>query len=577
MEGYEDFTLMFDEPTLHFNVDDFVPFELQEPGTKPDNFRQHVPNFGTSTGRPHSPLDSFHAWDISNDNIAGSFSSLTQSLDPATYLPDLSIPHSSLMSHSSQSINNHESRVCCDLSHNQLESGSSSATIASAGQLDAHGIQPAVNATSNLADLSPFTTLAHNSHVRVPRHVLQLDSDRSPGEGDRCGLDGAQPELPALISGDQALAEAAPRQSHRQAMSMIRSAAGTSPQSNPRRHRTRSDGLYDPALQSELSLISAASSSAGSNTELAAILEGRPTGSGGPQASQQLSWGGDGTTSRLVKKTQPTTLNPNLTPPRSLSQEASAPLSSPALSRTSPAQSTSARATRSTLSQQARAQSALLARSSPFDNTNGTCARSTELFRLKYRIPAPLDMTAHATSLVPSVNNMSAQANGGAHPRLRTTAATTSSLATQHRTTSNDQPTPGIKANEANGPRVLFTESDTRRYRDHHGRADVVENAAATTFSVVAKILAHVAMATAIALGVLLLLTSTSMLAHSSSMILLVMLLVNSTPVVLAACNNIPTSESLSPTLLSRARHVTAAKRGMLPERFGLHRPVGCV
>jgi hypothetical protein len=68
MEGYEDFTLMFDEPTLDFNVDDFVPFELQEPGTKPDNFRQHVPNFGTSTGRPHSPLDSFHAWDISNDN-----------------------------------------------------------------------------------------------------------------------------------------------------------------------------------------------------------------------------------------------------------------------------------------------------------------------------------------------------------------------------------------------------------------------------------------------------------------------------------------------------------------------------
>lgn len=585
-----------------------MSFDPQNYNTKPDNFRQCVQNFSASPGRPHSTLDASHDWNVLDTNTTASFSNSSQGFDPADNVNDLLIPHSS------QRTNDHEGRRRCDLTHSQAESSlTSGARMASAGQLDAHGILVAANASSsnasggnasgvnassinasdrnasggnanssnassNSGDLGVFT---RTTNVHEPNNSLQVDSDRGgwQGEGAPNIARGGQSELSPLISGDQALADTALRRSRRSAVGVSRSAAGTSPQSNLRRHRTRSDGVYDPALQSELSMTSATSSSTGSNTEHTATLQGWPTDLGGTPVSPQLSPRGGRVYTRLHED-DPVMPIPAPSPRHSPTQGATAPLSSQLLSsiprRNSPTVSTTTRTSNSELSQHTRAQSALLARPSPFDRVDGTHAHSTELFRLKHRIPASLDSSTPATGFVPSAANLSAQANGGAYPRLSSIATTSTrsatGLATQQQTTQSSQSTlcntDKSKATEASGARMLFTESDTRRYRDHHGRTVSQEGAATASIRSVAYDLARVALAI-FALGVMLM--STSIFAHTSFLLLAIV-----APVFVA----LDDWSASSPSPLSRAHRALTLKREKQQAslaRFSLHRPLGCV
>lgn len=603
---------MLDDSTPDFSFDpfdSFVSFDPQNSNTMPDNFRQCVQNFSSqgSPGRPHT-----QDWSSLD---ASTFSSQTQSFESVNNVSDLLIPHSS------QTTSDHEGLRRCDLSHTQSDgSPTSRARMASAGQVDAHGIQAAANASSSSGELGVFTHSTQPSHVPWPSGSSQLDSDNrggSPGDGAPHTYHDGQADIPVLIGGDQALADTALRQVRRPASSVLRSAAGTSPQSNLRRHRTRSDGVYDPALQSELSSISATNSSSGSKTEHAATLEGRPTRLGGTPVSPLLSSRGSVNSSQTANSSQaePTVSSFALSPQPSSSPGASAPLSSarlqiPQLATTSPIASTSAQASSSAPLQQPRAQSALFARPSPFDRVDGTHARATELFRLKHRIPATLDTSTRATGFVPSVADLSAQANGGAYPRLRSTTtastrSTSTTVATQQQTTANQtspstsvatrqqrteyqsvsSTTDKTKATEANGARMLFTESDTRRYRDHHGRASPQSAAIATTSSM-AHVVACIAIAI-LALGVML--TSTSTLTFANPSFLLLAILI---PAFVASKNN----NAASPNLQSRILRTLTSKRpesqAKIPDsfscanagkkqgpltRFGLHRPLGCV
>ena len=532
-----------------------MPFDPVNSNTKPDNFRQCVQNFNTqgSPGRPH--------WDdsISLDvNATASFSSSqSQSFESANNVPDLLIPHSS------QITSGHESLRRCDL--NATQSGSSLISrdrIASAGQVDLHGIQAAANANSHSGEMG----------ISWRSSPLQVDSNNAGGSQGEGALQTNHDGESQLLTGGNPLGETALR---RPASSVLRSAAGTSPQSNMRRHRTRSDGVYDPALQSELSSISATTSSTSSSMEHTATLEGRLTSLGGTPVSPQLSPHGS-------VNSQTESAISNLSPQTASAQQArSAPLSSRTLSRSTPAVSTpaltSSRASSSGLQQHTRAQSALLARSSPFDRVDGTHARATELFRLKHRIPASLDTTTNATAFVPSAADLSAQANGGAYPRLRSTPTASNnsssaiSTATQQqtRTTQSVSSTAGAsKATEANGARMLFTESDTSRYRDHHGRAVSVDVAATATITRVASDYARVVLAV-LALGVMLM--STSIFAHPSFLLLAVL------APVFAATDNWTAAPASSPSRILRTLAPKREKRNASLANLGLHRLVGCV
>ena len=474
----------------------------------------------------------------------------------------------SLIPHSPQFTSDLEGLHRCDLGHNQSDSSlTSRARMASAGQVDAHGIQAATNANSTSDEMG----------ISWRGGSLQVDSNNaggSLGEGAPQTYHDGQVGSPLLTGGDP-LGETALRGPRRPAMRAPRSAAGTSPQSNLRRHRTRSDGVYDPALQSEMSSISATSSSTGSSTEHTATLQGRLTRLGGTPVSPQLSPRGS-----VNNQTEPaiSILSPRTAPTQ---ERRSAPLSSETLSRSSPAglarALSPAQASSSGLQQQPRAQSALLARTSPFDRVNGTHARATELFRLKHRISASLDTTTNATCFVPSVADLSAQANGGAYPRLRSISTATNdssgstSTATQQQTrTTSSVPSATDKSNatEANGARMLFTESDTRRYRDHHGRTASLEVAATATITRVASDYARIVMAV-LALGVMLI--STSISVHPSFLLLAVL-----APVIVASNDCTAASTSGHPRIL-RALAPKREKQQASLAYLSLHRPLGCV
>jgi len=566
---------MFDDPTLDFSFDSYMPFDPLNSNTKPDNFRQCVQNFSTqgSPGRLH--------WDDSNSpdtSATASFSSRTQSFESANNVSDLLIPHSS------QIVSEHEGLRRCDLSHTQSETSlTSRARMATAGQVDAHGIQVAVNASSSSDGLSLFTQSTHTARSPWLDSSLHVDSDNgggSPGEGAPQTYHDGQADSPVLTGGDL-LGDTALRRPRRPATSVLRSAVGISPQSNLRRHRTRSDGVYDPALQSELSSISATASSRGPSTEHTATLEGRLTRLGGTPVSPQLS-----SHDSVNSKSRPATPSAASTPQISSPQEESAPspkgrspLSSPRQPRILPVASTHtmtlAQVSASGLQSQARAQSALLARPSQFDRVDGTHARATELFRLKHRIPASLDPTTNATGFVPSVADLSAQANGGAYPRLRsnptTSSSSSSNTATQQQTRSTQSEqsaTDKSKATEANGARMLFTESDTKRYRDHHGRAVSLEGPATAAIPDAAYVAARAAMAI-LALGVMLM--STSVFAHPSFMLLAML-----APVIVASNDRLAASVSSHSSIL-RALAPRRDKQEASLAILGLHRPLGCV
>ena len=534
-----------------------MPFDPLNSNTKPDNYRQCVQNFSTqgSPGQIH--------WDASislDANVPRSFSSRTQSFESANNVSDLLIPHSS------QITSDHEGLRPCDLTHTQSEPLlTSRGRMASSGQVDAHGIQAAANANSNSGEMG----------ISWRSDSLLVDSNNaggSPGEGHpQTYHDGESP----ILTGGDPLSETALRRPRRPASSVLRSAAGTSPQSDSRRHRTRSDGVYDPALQSELSSISATTSSTGSSMEHTATPEGRLTSLGGTPVSPQLS-------SQGSVNSQTESAISTLSPRTASAQEArSAPLSSRMLSRVSPALATSAltspRASSSGLQQQTRAQSALLARPSPFDRVDGTHARATELFRLKHRIPASLDTATNATGVVPSMADLSAQANGGTYPRLRSVptassnSSSSASIAThqQTRTTQSvSSTTDKSQATEANGARMLFTESDTRRYRDHHGRAVSVDVATTATITRMASDHACVVLAV-LALGAMLM--STFISAHPSLLLLAVL------APVLAKSNDLTAASFSSHSRILRAIAPRRGKQQASLAHLSLHHLVGCV
>lgn len=537
-----------------------MPFDPLNSNTKPDNFRQCVQNFNTqgSPGRPH--------WDDSiAANATASFSSSrTQSFESANNESDFLIPHTPQITSGLEGLRR------SDLSHTPSDSPlTSRARMASAGQVDAHGIQAAANANSTSGEMG----------ISWRGGSLLVDSNSaggSPGEGAPQTYHDGQVGSPLLTGGDL-LGETALRSPRRPTTSALRSAVGTSPQSNSRRHRTRSDGVYDPALQSEMSSISATTSSEGSSTEHTATLEGRLTRLGGTPVSPQLSPRGS-----VNNQTRPaiSILSPRTAPAE---ETRGAPLSSETLSRSSPSGLTtalsSAQASSSGLQQQPRAQSALLARTSQFDRVDGTHARATELFRLKHRIPASLDTTTNATGFVPSVADLSAQANGGAYPRLRSIPAASNNsssstgTATQQPTrTTQSVPSTTDKsdATEANGARVLFTESDTKRYRDHHGRAASLEVAAAATIMRVASDHARILMA-AIALGVMLMLTSTSISAHPSFVLLALL-----APVTVVS-NDSTAAPDRTPSRILRAITPKRGNQRASLARLSLHRLLRCV
>jgi hypothetical protein len=115
---------------------------------------------------------------------------------------------------------------------------------------------------------------------------------------------------------------------------------------------------------------------------------------------------------------------------------------------------------------------------------------------------------------------------------------------------------------------VLFTESDTRRYRDHHGRAAALEDTASAARRSVAYVFVRIAMAI-LMLGVMFM--STSVFAHRSLLLLAIL-----APVSVALGDWTAGSSSLLP----RAQHAFASKRAkheLSLARFSLHRPLGCV
>lgn len=591
MGSYDDFTLLFPDPVLDFTFDDSLQFDIPTYNTQPDNFRQNVQNPSVNNARSQTSQGANHEWDWLNDFNANANASAnananasinasrTPTTRPQGSESGLRLNNSPTI-HTSPLDTNHESDRRCDLNHTQSESPlTSGERLANAGQQDAHGVPVAINATSGSGGLRSSTDPTHTPHVHGLSSALQVDSDdrgRSPGEGGTGQLRVTQASLLPLTGNDQVPADTALRRTDKPAMSVRRSVAGTSPQDyNTRRHRTRSDGVYDPALQSELSLTSANSTSSSSEKEHAATLEGRPTILGGTPVSPRSS--PDGRLDNRRNEGEWGTLTSAQSPRSSPSHREHAPLSSQVLPRTSLAVATRTEVPTTALQPQTRAQSALLASSSPFDRANRTQARSTELFRFKHRIPRTLDTSTPATGLVPSVANLSAQANGGAYPRPssninHSSSATTAAAAQQQVQAIVPSSSTADKhaATESKGARMLFTESDTRRYRDHHGRSAAVEGFAPTALSGVAHVRARIALAI---LAISAVMMSTSTFALPSFMLL---------AFVSSSSSFVHSSWTpSSPSLRSTAQRILSSKQekhqASLDRLSTLHRPVGCV
>lgn len=555
--GYEDFTLMFEEPTLDFNFDDYMAFDVPTSNTKPDNYRQNSQHVLPEPGRLPCDQTGSNDCNVLDSPVTTNLSRYTPVVGAVDEISGLMFPHSSQM------FDDPQSRRRCDLSHAHSQSDSvrssnaksnSHAASSNAGQLQTLEHTEPYSVSSNSADISARAT-------QQPTHTAHLHAQQSPsasahadgtsdGRSSRGGTgDGGDP-LP-LMTGDLEMpTNTALRRSRRPDVSVGRSAASATPQSNALRHRLRSAGVSDSALQSELSSTSATSSSSISRPENATALEGRPTG-----------WRASASSARQSLRDTTTTSG--------RSAATSAPLSSPLLPRSSPLQGESAILLRSPVAasaaspQQTRGSSALLAHPSPFDRSSMQ-DRSSEMFRLKHRIPASLDEpTPAATQTRSAAASLSAQANGGSYPR----PGSTNILATLQQTTARNSATTvsttGSTTSVDKAPRMLFTESDTRRERDHHGRPTAAASLEASPGMVFTA--ASVAMAV-LALGAMLLMTSSYV---SSSLLPLAALLLT---------GNL--SARLADARSTVHRAIVATSKGhqsMTAYTLGLQRLIGCV
>ncbi|KAM0722765.1 hypothetical protein Q7P37_002207 [Cladosporium fusiforme] len=476
--GYEDFTLMFD-PAPEFNFDDTPAFDMPV-----DNFWQFEQTFEADNAKPTWHQNHMQDWTTLGSNVADSFSSFTQSTEAVDDITGLMFPHPSQTNAGSQS------RHRCDLRESTSRSlqTSNSAT----DQLDVRFQRtPSSSVGGGSQDgVSLPQTPTHTAHVhdmqalQYSMHVDERVGAADTAEDSRSNSDGGA-TMRAISSRGQSLSDTALRRSLRSETVANRSAVNDGPQSTNTRHRLRGAGLIDPALQSELSSTSAISSSSVSTTENATALEGRPAASGVPSSSQS-SLRATTNSRRVANATA--TMSAALLMCSSPTQEETAPRPPVAPPVALPATV----ATSTALQRQpTRASSALLAQSSPFDNNASAPARSTELFRLRHRIS-----TSIGAAPLSSSSSLSSQANGGsrlsstargvtapadrllvrtlarteaanagaAAPALQLQAPANRSLATTLARTE------GTDATDFNGARKIFTETETARYRDHHGR-----------------------------------------------------------------------------------------------------------
>ena len=553
---------MFDDPTLDFSFDDFMPFDPLNFNTEPDNYSQCVQHFSADANG--LPCNTRASRNSSSSGSSGNDSSANhaEGTISADNIVDLMIPHSS------QIVNNPRSRDRYDLSRHQIDTlqapQSSNGPSLDAGQLEELG--PAYSPGGRSLPPQPTHT-AHTHEMQSPSNSAQTDSSSgggwsSDGGLDRCTSDAVS--LPAPNAGEQVLLSMS--RSRKSAANVARSPAGATQESNALRHRLRSTS----ALQSELSSTSVTSSGSISESSDAATPEGRFTASIGNRSNLQASLGDKMHSVHAARR--PARPRRSVSPNNSRSGETSAVQSS-GLS----AASSCSRASAPLSSLQARDASALLARPSPFASTDSGHARSTELFRLKNRMPAWHDDSVPSANSTTASSGQSAQANGGAYLRLDTTRTATrtssTALATRQQNCAEKAPlaasiaTSRNNATEAAAARVLFTESDTHREKDHHGRsstsvgtiAAIAEaNPAHTTMSIARVVLAIVVLA----------LMLNSNRTHAGISVL---------PAVLLslAVNNDSTRSRLS-----RAFTVSRQRKQQPTSPFGMIaplRPIGCV
>jgi hypothetical protein len=538
---------MFDDPTLDFSFNEFMPFDPLNFSNQPDNYPQYVQHFNADANgvpcNPRAPRNSSSSDSSGHD----SFANHTEGTISADNFVDLMIPHGS------QIVNNPRSR---DRYTSQASNGASF----DAGQLEELG--PAYSPGGHNVPLQPTHT-AHTHEMQSPSGSAHAGGSSGGGDG---GLDRVTSDvlsLPASSAGEQVLNTMA-RRSRKSATNVARSPAGATPESNALlRHRLRSASV----LQNELSSTSVASSSSIPGSQDAVILKGRPAASIGNHCSLQTSLGCEMHSEHA--ENWPTRPSQSMMSFSSCSGDTRAVRSSSWDALCSWASSPPPLV-------RVIGKSALPARPSPFASTDRGNARSTELFRLKNRMPAWHDDSVPTANSTTASSGQSAQANGGAYPRPDTTSTTTTTspaaLATQQQNRAEKAPmatsiAKSIRiATGAAAARMLFTESETRRRKDHHGRSTSVQTMAAiakaspahTTIPIVMALLAIVVLA--------LVLSSTT--SHAIIPILVVVLQ------RLAANNDSMRSR------LSRVFTVSRQRKQQMTSSFGMIAPLqllGCV
>jgi len=550
---------MFDDPTLDFSFDDFMPFDPLNFNTQPDNYRQCVQHFNAdANGLPCSNARGSRDSSSSDSSGHDSFASHTEGAILADNFVDLMIPHSS------QIVTNPRSRDRHDLGRHQTNTPqASNGASLDAGHLEELG--PAYSPGGHSVPLQPTHT-AHTHELQSPSGSAQSSGSSggrasSDGSLDRCTSDVVS--LTAPSAGEQVLLNTTLRRSRKSAANVARSPAGATPESNALCRRLRGAS----AAQIELSSTSVTSSSSISQSSDAATHEGRPTASIGTRSSLQTSLVDDMHSEQAAKRS---TRPRQSTLSRSPRSDGTRALQSSGVEAASPLTRTSAPLS----SLQTRGASVQLARPSPFASTDGGIARSTELFRLKNRMPAWHDDSVPISNSTTSSSGQSAQANGGAYPRLETTARTTSTaLATQQRIRAERvrSATSIAKSSstEAAADRMLFTESDTNREKDHHGRVASVQTPAAIAEANPASTVMFTALAV-LALVVLALMLLNHKHSHAAISIL---------PVVL---QGLPDQNDGMRSRLFRALTSSKQRKQLTTSSFGMMlasslRPLGCV
>lgn len=161
---------MFDDPTLDFSFNEFMPFDPLNFSNQPDNYPQYVQHFNADANgvpcNPRAPRNSSSSDSSGHD----SFANHTEGTISADNFVDLMIPHGS------QIVNNLRSR---DRYTSQASNGASF----DAGQLEELG--PAYSPGGHNVPLQPTHT-AHTHEMQSPSGSAHAGGSSGGGDG---GLD----------------------------------------------------------------------------------------------------------------------------------------------------------------------------------------------------------------------------------------------------------------------------------------------------------------------------------------------------------------------------------------------------